>query len=163
VEWGRYWRGFVSEAKFASPSALVEHAAAVFATTPVRMVQVSGLGPDSAAEVCRLPQLAGLYGLRLDGVSSVPTMWQMLTESEWFTQIYHLIVHPARPLGGWTVAVPQQQEVVRMVLATAARPESRLRKAHLDMPHLDEGQFSSAIPARLRLTGLREEFEFEPL
>lgn len=158
VTWGRYWRGFISEAKFDSPAALLEHAGEVFATTPVQMVQVSGLGPDSAEEVCRLPQLTGLYGLRLDEVSTEPAMWQMLTDQEWFGQIYHLIVYPARPMGGWVVARPQQNEVIPLVLAAAARPQSRMRIAHLEMG--DASLTNIAIPPRLTLTGLPE---WEPL
>jgi len=94
VTWGRMWDGFVSEAKFASPLSLIEHAAVAFAATPIRVVQLSELVPDTVEAICALPQLGKLYGLRLDDVSLNPAIWQTLTTGSWFPHIQHLIVHP---------------------------------------------------------------------
>ena len=161
VTWGRYWRGFISEAKFSSPEAFVKHAAAAFSATPIQMVQLSGLGLEMGEAVCRLPQLTGLYGLRLDDVSSEPNLWRMLTESVWFDQLYHLIVHPCRPMGGWTVSSPQQQEVVPMVFEAVARPQSRLKKVHLDMDGFDEVQYVHKGSNKTIITGGRDREFFD--
>lgn len=158
VTWGRYWRGFVAEAKFVTPAALVEHAAAAFAATPVRVVQLSGLGPDAANEVCCLPQLGNLHGLRLDEVSLDPALWRTLTGNAWFARLRHLIVHPGHRGRFPSVRAGWGDEVVRLVLTGTSEP-SQLRIVHFEMPFVSGDHFKSEYRRRVTITGLSDDLE----
>jgi uncharacterized protein (TIGR02996 family) len=169
VEWGRYWRGFVSEAKFATPFILVEKAAAAFAATPIQMVQVSGLAPDSVDAVCGLPQLENLYGLRLDAVSLDLDMWRKLTGSDWFGRLRHLIAHPMEDESSVSSEVygvnldercARGEEIMRLVLAAASRPTSQLKIAHLDLLVDDVQLLRNTARGRVLLSGL-DDWKYE--
>lgn len=159
VTWGRFWRGFIGEVRFANPAALLEHAATAFAATPVCVVQVTGLEPDTVDAVCQLPQLTHLYGLRLNDVSLETTLWQTLTECEWFGRLRHLIVHPVGPARWSREYMRQEEELVRLVVAAATRDGSQLKLAHLEMATVPEDRFAEEVRGRLMLTGLRPSFD----
>jgi uncharacterized protein (TIGR02996 family) len=161
VEWGRYWRGFVSEARFSSPAALLEQAGAAFAACPVQFVQVSGVRPEDAEAVCRLPQLANLYGLRLDDVTLDPAVWRALTGCSWFTRLRHLIASPAEEAGAWDQErLRRNDDIVRQVLAAATKGQGRLVKVHMALPVWDVDGLEAEARGRVVLDGLTW---FEPL
>lgn len=163
VGWGRYWRGFVSEARFADPAVLVEHADAVFSATPVQFVSVSGLTPANECGALALPHLRRLYGLRLDDVSTDLNLWQTITGSAWFGGLRHLIAYPAlsaserRAQAGPFVAVhpdamTRYERLLRMVVESGLR--GQLRVVHLPLPVWDESEWDRVTQGRIRLGGL---------
>lgn len=163
VEWGRYWRGFVSEALFISPAALLAHADEVFSACPVQFLQVWGLGPDDAAAVCNLPQMANLYGVRFDDVSLDLSLWRRLTACDWFANLRHLIAYPT-PADGQNWDDEQRRrndEIVRLVLSASDRGQGRLYKVFLAFPTWADHEAGSQ--RRVLLDGFEQPNEWEPL
>ena len=145
VTWGRFWRGFVSEASFDTPQDLLDHADQAFAAAPIQFVHIRKLTPESIEPICRLPQMKHLYGLLLEDVPLDVSCWSILTGSEWFAQLRHLIAYPTPENMDVSVLYyhpndrsERNESIVQMVIDVAMKKESRLQLAHLAIPILRE-------------------------
>ncbi len=93
VTWGRFLRGFVSEAIVDRADILLSHGNALFAATPIQFLNLRACDDGTAPEVFRLPALDKIRGVRV-AVDLRSTTWNSLISSQWFTNLRHLIVDP---------------------------------------------------------------------